>query len=176
VIRRINLYGGPGVGKSTMAAQVYLRLKQWGRSVELVQEFVKARAYEGRPIVGWECLSTFTRQFEAEHRFLSNGVGEIVTDSPLLLQAFYAEWHGCKVASQLKEMALAYEEPFPSINFLLFRDKRYVSQGRFQDEEAARGIDRDVERMLNECGVQYFVLHPTETTDLNNCLSLLELP
>lgn len=37
----VNLYGGPGVGKSTGAAYVFARLKEAGVVAELVTEFAK---------------------------------------------------------------------------------------------------------------------------------------
>ena len=45
---RVNFYGGPGVGKSTLAARVYAELNSAGAvSTELVREFIKTWAYEG---------------------------------------------------------------------------------------------------------------------------------
>jgi pantothenate kinase len=37
----INVYGGPGAGKSTSAAYLYYLLKVAGKNVELVREYVK---------------------------------------------------------------------------------------------------------------------------------------
>jgi len=41
---RINFFGGPGVGKSTLAAQLFGWLKAENFDAELVQEFVKTWA------------------------------------------------------------------------------------------------------------------------------------
>ncbi len=45
----INLYGGPGAGKSTSAAYLYYLLKCQQENVELVREYVKKWAWENRP-------------------------------------------------------------------------------------------------------------------------------
>ena len=51
MIRRINIYGGPGVGKSTLAASIFAFMKKRGDNVELVQEFVKQFAYLGNVLL-----------------------------------------------------------------------------------------------------------------------------
>jgi hypothetical protein len=38
----VNLFGGPGTGKSTTASGVFYHLKRDNRNVELVQEYAKA--------------------------------------------------------------------------------------------------------------------------------------
>lgn len=43
----INIFGGPGVGKSTVAAGLFYRLKCLHYSVELVEEFAKYLVYQG---------------------------------------------------------------------------------------------------------------------------------
>ena len=42
----INLFGGPGSGKSTTAASVFSKLKIMGYNVELVTEFAKDMVWE----------------------------------------------------------------------------------------------------------------------------------
>lgn len=42
----INLFGGPGCGKSTGAAYIFSLLKMKGMNVELVTEFAKDKTWE----------------------------------------------------------------------------------------------------------------------------------
>ena len=42
----INFYGGPGIGKSTMAAKMFAALKTAGVKTELVGEFAKDLVYD----------------------------------------------------------------------------------------------------------------------------------
>lgn len=42
----VNLFGGPGSGKSTGAAYVFARLKMLGYNAELVTEFAKDKTWE----------------------------------------------------------------------------------------------------------------------------------
>jgi len=46
----INILGGSGCGKTTTAAGLFYEMKKQRISCELVQEFVKIWAYEGRDI------------------------------------------------------------------------------------------------------------------------------
>ena len=122
MIPRINLYGGPGVGKSTLAAKLYSHMKRNGANVELVQEEVKQWAYEKRQIHPWDCVPLFGRQLEREQRLFQNGVRQIITDSPLLLNVFYSQTsHGCPAHRPLADICKTFEKSWPSIHFLVRR-------------------------------------------------------
>ena len=152
---RINLFGGPGVGKSTLAARIFTHLKERGANVELVQEFVKRYVYEGRRIEPWHYVYTLSSQFDTEHRLLRGGVETLVTDSPLLLQCFYARHHGCPVHEQLTQIALTFEREHASVNFLLRRSVPYREHGRNEQEEEAQRIDDGVRQFLDTLNVRY---------------------
>lgn len=42
----INLIGGPGVGKSTLAAEIFAELKKKGKSAELALEYAKDQVWD----------------------------------------------------------------------------------------------------------------------------------
>lgn len=161
-MNRINLYGGPGVGKSTLAAHLFAHLKTQGVNIELVPELIKDWVYEGRRITdGWQYVQTFSRQFEVERLFLCGGVERIVTDSPLLLQCFYADAYDSPVTNQLIQIALAFERAYPSINFLIQRSVPYQQHGRYHTVEEAHRIDQALPVFLQRCAVDYRLIDPT---------------
>jgi len=172
---RINLFGGPGVGKSTFAAKLFAHLKREGANVELVQEVVKQWVYEGRKIQPWDCVGIFAQQFEAEQRLLQNGVDHIITDSPLFLQCIYSKLvHGCPAHLELADIAGRFNRTWPAINFLIRRpDVEYDSHGRYQDQEAAKVMDGKIIKMLNYYCINYHLIHPDED-GFQHCLDLLE--
>lgn len=137
MIRRINIFGGPGAGKSTYAAKLYVQMKEEGKSVELVQEFVKQFAYLGKRVQGWDCVYAFAKQLEAEHKMLQH-VDTIITDSPLLLQCVYNQ------NELLKQLAEDFEREFSSINIFVMRKGKYVAEGRFETLEEAKKIDTKI--------------------------------
>jgi nicotinamide riboside kinase len=176
MIPRINFFGGPGVGKSTLAAKLYSRLKQNGANIELVREEVKQWAYEKRQIHPWDCIPIFGRQLEAEQRLLQNGVQRIITDSPLLLNVFYSQTvHGCPAHRELANICREFDKTWPAINFYVLRPhKDFDTTGRYQTEEAAHMIDKMVEDQLAVHGVRYSFVRPDCEADFHDCLNLLE--
>lgn len=172
---RINLFGGPGVGKSTFAAKLFAHLKKQGTNVELVQEVVKQWVYEGRQIQPWDCVPIFGQQFEAEQRLLQNGVKHIITDSPLFLQCIYAKLiHGCPAYPELTNITERFNRKWPAINFFICRpDASYGTHGRYETEEKARVMDARIESMLEEHSIEYHSIRPDNDVDFEYCLHCL---
>lgn len=149
---RINFYSGPGGGKSTIAAWLFSELKRRNFSVEHVNEYVKGWAYQKRQINKYDQLYLFGKQHQMEYKFLSNGVEHIITDSPCLLSAVYADVNGCKELSHyLGEICKIYEEDYPSLNIFLDRGSNpYDATGRWQTKEQALELDRQIYTFVRE--------------------------
>jgi adenylate kinase family enzyme len=147
---RINLYGGPSIGKSTMAAWLVAHLKMALPNVELVDEFVKNWAYEGKIPKGWDQLLIFASQLHKEEFLFKHGVDTIVTDSPIIQQAVYME--GMFFKPELLSLALKFEKEFPGLHIVLQREpeKRYDAVGRFQTKEQAIDKDAEIGKMVRE--------------------------
>lgn len=145
----IDLFGGPGCGKSTLAAEVYASLKKQYSQVELVREFVKAWAWRGEKIGRWDQPYLFAKQLRAEST-LYGRVDVIVTDSPLGISPVYEKVYGSgNMMLQLWTELLRQqaEEGITHIPLQVTRVKQYVAEGRYETEIQARGVD-DVAREL----------------------------
>lgn len=147
----VNLFAGPGAGKSTMAAGVFAELKWNGVNAELVTEFAKELVWEGR----FDALSNqsyvFGEQLQRVSRLIGN-VDVIVTDSPILLSIIYKpEFLGDTFDLHV------YEEfkSFRNLNYLLQRIKPYNPKGRVQNEEEAKDFDFKIRECLNKYGISY---------------------
>lgn len=154
--RRINIFGGPGCGKSTVAAGIFSRLKAEGHEIELVDEYVKSWAYEKREICSFDQAYLFTQQLRKEYLVLRHSTGCIVTDSPLVLSICYAKKYGFKRWECLQSIADDFEEEYPSINVIL--DRRgcgYKQEGRYEDYEQALEMDRMISNYIYGCGINY---------------------
>lgn len=145
-IRRISVLGGPGSGKSSQASGLYFLLKTRRESVELVNEHVKNWAYENKKPEFFDQQFFFGMQMQAEYHYLKNKVQLVVTDSPVILAAIYAELiSGFEAARPMYELCRNYELEFPAANMFLSRQSgvtRYDEEGRFQDEKEAEEIDK----------------------------------
>jgi len=84
----INLFGAPGVGKSTVAAGVYSTLSARGFEVELVPEFAKELVWEKNASALTNQAYVTARQFYMIHR-LDGKCKWVITDSPAFLGAVY---------------------------------------------------------------------------------------
>lgn len=139
----INLYGGPGVSKSTTATGVFSCLKLHGVSCEYVSEYAKDLTWEKAR----NNLENQVKVFgEQQHRMwrLMGQVDIIITDSPLPLCMIYNK-QGCE---QLNQLVLSEYNKMENYNYLLKRNKPYVTIGRNQTEEEAKQIDTEVRQLL----------------------------
>ena len=84
----INLYCGPGGGKSTGAAKLFAHLKQQDKNVELVTEFAKQLTWQNRQVDLSNQIYVFAKQ-HSKLFHLEDEVDVVVTDSPLLLSLIY---------------------------------------------------------------------------------------
>lgn len=146
----VNLFGGPGTGKSTTAAGIFSLLKQRGILAELIQEYAKDKV--------WELSSNTLRNqlyvFGKQHHRLWRVNGQVdvaVTDSPLLLSIYY----GRENSDTFKTLVREEHAKLRNLNIYLRRVKSYEPSGRLQTEEEAKKID--VELLCLLAGKKYVV-------------------
>lgn len=152
----INLYAGPGAGKSTTAAGVFFKMKTMNMKVELVTEYAKDLVYEER-------YSVFRDQeylFAQQHRRLKRLLGKVdwvVTDSPLMLVVVYAKdaWEDEDISSHFSRFVKAVDSRYNNFNFFIERVKPYQPYGRLQDEYGAIKKDMEIKDMLSKEGIPY---------------------
>lgn len=169
----ISLYGGPGAGKSTSAAYMYYLLKAAGENAELVREYVKDWAWEGRKIDTYDQIYFLGKQVRKESMLLGK-VKWLVTDSPIFMNYYYAQLYCTrKLAQGVSGAVLAYydqtlEEGHKHHHILLQRTNPYNKEGRYQSEEEALEIDDGVERMLRHLKIPGVVHCKSTEEDLRN--------
>jgi hypothetical protein len=164
----VNLFGGPGTGKSTNATLLFGKLKNAGVNAEYVPEFAKDLVWEGR-----DNALTFQPYITAKQMFrlyrLQGQVEVVVTDSPLLLGLIY-QGEGC-TASYPAFVRESFDN-FDNVNYFLRRDSDlhpYNPKGRMQTEEQAMDLDRRIYEMLQQQGVWFDevpILPEEQTADL----------
>ena len=148
----VNLFGGPGCGKSTGAAYVFSQLKMQGINCELVTEYAKDKTWEHN----MEALSNqayvFGKQFYRISR-CANQVDVIITDSPLLLSIIYN--HDPILGKAFNKMVLDVFNSYDNLNYLLTRTKPYNPIGRNQTEKESDDIGNEIENLLRDSSINY---------------------
>jgi nicotinamide riboside kinase len=160
MFRRINLYGGAGLGKSSLASHIFSQLKQQNYRVELVQEYVKSWAYENRQISKFDQLYIFAQQLRREDIVLkANREQIVVTDSPIPMIVCYSEVYDFPNCNCLKEISKNFEEDYPSLNFFLERrDCPFDPCGRYETYEGAKEMDNRIRSFLDDNHIDYMPL------------------
>jgi hypothetical protein len=173
----INLLGGPGCGKSTTSCGLYYYMKLMGLSVELVREYVKSWAWQGRKIGPLDQLSISGKQWGYEH-LLYGKVDYIVTDSPIILGGIFDEFYNNEPITGLvarRYLEKARESGVNHINIVMERHKPFVSQGRYETEEKAKEIDQYILTKLTEWNIPYQYLTNPDDQRVDRILEILNL-
>ncbi len=151
-----NMLGGPGTGKSRSSTGTFSAIKGAGVNAEYVGEYVKdAYAWKNLKPVDLDQFEIFGEQTRREKDlFGPHGPDVIITDSPIWLQAYYASCFGNEDTKQTFEsMCRTYyrmseEAGVQHVNIWLNRTGKYNPSGRFQTEEEAIAIDRQMLKYL----------------------------
>lgn len=150
----VNLFGGPGTGKSSITAGLFSELKWRGHTTEMALEFAKDKIWEKSTAVLDNQIYIFGKQHHRVWR-LADQVEVVVTDAPLLVSLIYGAENTSK---QFHELVLSEHLKLRNLNVFLKRLKAYDPKGRLQTEEEAKIIDHRVHEMLDDIGESYIVL------------------
>lgn len=168
----INILAGSGAGKTTTAAGIFYEMKKMGISCELVQEFVKTWAWEGRNIELSDQPEILEQQY-AREAVLYGKVDYIITDSPFILSPIYEMFNYDEARTKetaLRLMRDARDSGVEHINFLLNRTKKFDPKGRYEDEENAMKVDIAVKDFLVDNNIGYY-----EVTKLDQDAKVYEI-
>lgn len=140
----INIFSGPGVGKSTMAAGIFYELKMAGVDCELALEYAKDKVWEESYKTLDNQLYITAKQYHRIKR-LEGKVEIVVTDSPILLGLHY----GKNDSNEFRNLIIHLHNEFESFNIFLNRIHKYNPNGRMQTEEEAIKIDESLLKIVS---------------------------
>ena len=159
----INLFGGPGSGKSTIASGLFYTFKSKGLSCDNPYEFPKQVAWEDNSSQITDQLYILANQ----HRGIVRSYGKvnyIILDSPLLLSLAYkngytgdypAKFYNDSFDSMVLELFNSYE----NVNIFLDRaDRKFQQEGRFQDESESEKYDEIIKKILDDNKIPYHMV------------------
>ena len=157
----INLFGGPGSGKSTITSGLFYELKKRNISCDNPYEFPKQVAWEDNKSQITDQLYIFANQ----HRGIVRSYGKvdfIILDSPILLSLAYKDGYDKGYPASLygesfDKMVFDVFNQYTNINFLLNRDdKKYQTDGRFQSQTESSMFHNRIKNILDDHDLTYF--------------------
>jgi nicotinamide riboside kinase len=148
----VNLYAGPGAGKSTVAAGVFHNIKKLHISAELIGEYAKNVVWRGDLTTLGDQIYVLGKQHHRQ--FVLEGKCDVaVTDSPILLSCIYNKMYTNYL--NLESLALEAFHRYDNLNFVIQRESDYHAEGRVQNEEDARRVDVSLVDFLHRIDVPY---------------------
>lgn len=148
----VNFFGGPGVGKSTLASGTFFYLKQNRINCELVTEYAKTLTWENR-IATLECQPYIFGKQLYSLEVLVNQVDVIITDSPICLSLFYK---ADRYPASFSQAVIDIFNRFNNINYYINRSQdEYDENGRVASVCMAKNIDEKILTFLDEFYIDY---------------------
>ena len=149
-LKVINLFAGPGAGKSTTRAKLFGLMKDYGMNVEEVTEFAKDVTWDKNTSALADQLFVLANQNRRQFR-LQDQVEWCVTDCPLLLGIHYATPD--YLPNYFHQLVFELWDTYENHNFFIRRTKPYKQVGRTQTEDEAKEIDLRILTLLKQNNV-----------------------
>lgn len=154
----INLFGRPGVGKSTLALELVSTLKKMGKSVEYVPEYAKELIYKchDNNDLSDHMLANQLYILAKQHKRIYDVMQSVdiaVCDSPLLFNLVYlrADDLLAHPDSGFSNLVYYLHNTFPvKYDFFLQANHTYQKKGRQQTYEESLLIEKKIEELDNE--------------------------
>ncbi|QKF94140.1 AAA domain-containing protein (nadR/ttd14) [Fadolivirus algeromassiliense] len=174
----VNLIGGPCIGKTTLSALIFAKLKLHKNKyvAEYVQEYAKQLVWTKN----FDLLNNqfYVSQYQYKLLKQMNGcLDYVVTDGPII-QGLYYNLHNKDNISNIdktEKFILQCHSEFNNINIFLKRGNyEYESQGRLQTEEESREIDVILKHLLKQNGIEFEVFDAnSEEENINKMIDYI---
>jgi hypothetical protein len=155
----INLFAGPGAGKSTTAAGLFYLMKRKNYNVELITEYAKELTWK-KDFVTLANQEKVTEEQFRRQDILKKDVAWAITDSPLLCGLLYGDLSDLELRRKIFEMYNMFENEV----FYIMRTKPYNPIGRNQTEEEAKIKDKEALELLHSYKVEYTAILDNDFT------------
>jgi len=168
----INMLSGPGSGKSVMAAELFVKMKKLGYSVEYLQEYPKQLVWQKKFDQLNNQYYVSLKYYESIFSMIGH-VDYIILDSSLINGVWYNENNVNNVSNVVKtrKMILEKYKEFKNINFFIIRgDYEYQSEGRIESKETAEQIDHEILQILQLENISYVSIHNNNSNDMLNII------
>lgn len=164
----INMFAGPGAGKSTSSAGLFYKMKLLGYNVELINEYAKRKTFEKNHISLSKQYYISAKQIYYQE-LAERDYDFIITDSPILLGSVYSNLNIIE-SNIINSETINIErinnhfisEVFRSKNnlniFIERNEETYSYIGRNQTLEESKLIDDRIINTLDELGYDFLTV------------------
>ena len=174
----INLFGGPGIGKSSIASGLTYKLKKKHITCDNPYEFPKILAWDENHSAIKDQLYVLANQ----HRGIVKSFGKvdyIILDSPILLSLVYrsvykgTEYPATLYGESFDKMVLDIHNQYDTLNIVLKRTEGgFNEKERYQSLEESKELDFAIEKTLIENKIPYQSVDVNDDT-VKNILKIL---
>jgi len=157
----INLIGGPCSGKSTVAAELFARLKKMGIKTELVSEYIKDRIYEENKTMPNNQIAIFGM----EHYNISNKLGKvevIVHDGSFINNILYKKEEN----KEFDKLIISEYHKFNNLDFFIKRGNiEFEDYGRIHNYEQSLELDEKIKQLYNRSNAEFIEVESRDAVD-----------
>ena len=148
----ISIFGGPAIGKTTVAAELFTALKQKGVDTAIVAEFATDMIMEGRPAAlkhQWYVIANQIYRIWCGY----NAMQVVITDSPIMLGPIYDP----DASPALLAMCLEHHHKYNNLNLVLHRKPEFEHSmaGRVHSLTESVSIDNRIISLLEDNNIPY---------------------
>jgi nicotinamide riboside kinase len=156
----VNIFGGPGTGKSTLAAQIFAQLKMQHIEAACPEEHAKLAIWSGQPWLLDEQAILLGRTWETLSALVGR-VDVVICDSPLLLCSVYA---GEREPLSFHNFVIDLHKRTHRLNLFIERplDQAYSTNGRRENEDQALVMDQRIKAALRDAQEPFLEVSTTD--------------
>ena len=174
----VNLFGGPGIGKSSIASGLTYKLKKKHITCDNPYEFPKVLAWDENHSAIKDQLYVLANQ----HRGIVKSFGKvdyIILDSPIILSLVYKsvyegiEYPASLYGESFDKMVLDIHNQYDTLNILLKRTEGgFNEKERYQTLDESKILDNAIENTLIKNNISYITIEVGDST-VNDILKIL---
>ena len=158
----INLIGGPCSGKSTIAAELFARLKKMGIHCELVPEYIKELIYEENATMTKHQISLFGM----EHYAISNKIDKvdvIVHDGSFINNIIYKKEI---INEEFDALVISEYKKFNNLDFFIKRGNiEFETYGRIHNLKQSKELDNIIQETYKKYDLKFIEIEARDAVD-----------
>ena len=162
----INIFGAPGVGKSTISAGLFYHMKIRGYKVEFITEYAKELTYDKSYIKLKDQLLVFANQFHRYYKLQNISLDYLIHESPFIMGLSYFNPDDIIPEKEFKDLVISLFNNTKNLNIYIERneDNEYQEFGRNQTLEESKKLENTILDILDSNDIKYIKLKSGKKT------------